>query len=369
MKNLTLLIKPASGLCNMRCKYCFYQELVEGEKMGVMERQMSHKLIDRVRCEVTDSVTFMFQGGEPTLAGLDYFKDFTEYADKVCPSQLAVDYAIQTNGLALDEEWARFLKERDFLVGLSLDGGAQLHDRNRVDAAGKGTFNRVMGAKRILEQAGVPFNILCVVTSAAARSPGALYSWYKKQGLNYLQFIACLDPSSEERGQEGFSLTPERYGQFLCQLFDLWYNDWKRGEYVSIRLFDDYVRALAGLPTSTCATSGKCGSYIVVEYDGRCYPCDFYVEPRWYLGNITQDSLTGLRESEKAVAFIDEEKPMRLCSSCKYVSLCRGGCKRDCQRGSMLGENYYCQSFKALFDHAWPNLLEMAQAEQRTAGR
>ncbi len=366
MKHLTLLIKPVSGLCNLRCKYCFYRDLKkEDTQMQKMTPEVMHQLISRALAEAEQTVTFLFQGGEPTLAGLDFFRSFTEAVVVKKPKGLQVSYGIQTNGLLLDAEWAAFLKEHGFLVGLSLDGDAGAHDLNRVDAAGRGSYRQVMAAKRLMDEAGTQYNVLCVVTAATARHARQLYTWFRRQGLCYLQFIACLDPIAAERGTEKYSLTPERYGRFLCELFDLWYADWTRGSYVSIRLFDDYVHMLAGMGTSTCASSGHCGSYLVVEHDGGCYPCDFYVTPEWYLGNLMEAPLAALQNSARALDFRKEYPPRDECGDCPYLFVCRGGCKRDCQTGASLGGNYFCTSFRTFFEHALPKLQEIASAERR----
>ena len=223
--HINLLIKPASSLCNMRCRYCFYEDEAanrETASMGVMSRDTAALLIRQALDAAgwDGSVSFTFQGGEPTVAGLDFFRDFVKMVGEQNTQHLPVDYSIQTNALALDGEWAEFLARNRFLTGISLDGDKDLHDAFRVDAAGKGTWNRVQKNLRLLQKAGVECNLLCVVTRRCAKSAVRIYHALQKTGVGYLQFIPCLDPLGEERGQRPWSLTPEDYGAFLCALFD-----------------------------------------------------------------------------------------------------------------------------------------------------
>lgn len=236
------------------------------------------------------------------MAGLNFFRDFVAEAARQNTARIPLSYAIQTNGLALDEGWADFLAEHRFLVGLSVDGDKALHDEFRVDAAGKGTWTRVQKNLALLQRRGVECNLLCVVTRRCAKRAVAVYHALQKTGVSYLQFIPCLDPLEEARGSRPWSLTPADYGAFLCALFDAWYADWAAGRYTSVRLFEDYVHLAMGLPPSTCASGGRCGSYFVVEADGSVYPCDFYVLDPWKLGNLWDTPLEALGRSEKAAA-------------------------------------------------------------------
>ncbi|MCM1237381.1 MAG: radical SAM protein, partial [Ruminococcus flavefaciens] len=273
MRHINFLIKPASSLCNLRCKYCFYEDEAvnrHSKSLGIMTPETAQRLIERAYSEIEPggTVNFAFQGGEPTVAGLEFFRTFTANARARCPKGAAISFAIQTNGTLLDEEWAEFFHDEHYLVGLSMDGFRQLHDKYRVDNKGNGTWSGVTRALNLLKKHNVDVNALCVVTGRCARSPGQTYRELKKLGFRYIQFIACLDPIGDERGSMPYSLTPEAYGQFLCNVFDLWYADWARGQYHSVRLFDDFVHILLGNGASTCATCGTCGEYFVVEGDG-----------------------------------------------------------------------------------------------------
>ncbi len=200
------------------------------------------------------------------------------------------------------------------------------------------------------------------MTAQCARSPIKAYNELKKLGLDFMQFIACLDPIGKERGSMPYSLTPELYGNFLCRLFDLWYQDWEKGHYHSIRLFEDYVHILLGDGASTCATCGRCGAYFVVEGDGSIYPCDFYVLDNWQIGKLGNAPLQELAGSRKVKEFLlfGAEKPKE-CGTCRYSSICNGGCKNDWFEAGDGFHNY--SSFKKLLDYAMPRILQIARAE------
>lgn len=367
MKNLTLLIKPASSLCNMRCRYCFYEDVSEhrqAKSMGIMSPETVKTLLLSAfdALEPHGHLQILFQGGEPTLAGLDYFQNFLALEKELCPPHIQISHSIQTNGMTLNDEWAELFREHAFLVGLSLDGTRELHDRFRVDATGKGSWTQVTKALACLQRHQVETNLLCVVTAAMARSPQKTYQSLRKLGDHPLQFIPCLDPLDASRGSLPHSLTPEGYEFFLCGLFDIWYRDLKAGTYVSIRNFDDYLRLMLGMAPGSCAASGSCGSYLVVEGDGSLYPCDFFVLDPWYLGNISETSVQEALATPVSHHFLAEShtRPTQ-CSHCPYVSLCRGGCKRDWITTSTGPSHYYCSAFRSFFSYALPRLQEAAR--------
>ena len=212
MPPLSILLKPASSGCNLRCAYCFYADEAKARTIpnyGRMPEAVSHALIEKAVEAAEGSVTFLFQGGEPTLAGLDFFRDFADHVKKTAPPNLAVCYAIQTNGTLLDQEWCRFFKENRFLAGLSLDGSRECHNRFRLDGAGKGTYDRVRQTARRLEQAGVEDNVLTVVTGYLARHVQSVFSSLCREGFRFQQYIPCLDPLEEERGGQEYSVSPD----------------------------------------------------------------------------------------------------------------------------------------------------------------
>ena len=370
MRQVSFLIKPASSLCNLRCRYCFYADEAAKRNcadMGCMTEATAELLLREAFALTAPpgAVHFLFQGGEPTLAGLGFFRFFVSRARALCPPGVKLSFSLQTNATLLDEAWARFLREERFLVGISLDGTAAIHNAHRVDAMGKGSWNRAKKGLELLLREKVSVNALCVVTGICARSPQKVYQSLKALGFSHMQFIACLDPLDETPGSRPWSLRPDAYGSFLCRLFDLWYSDWQRGSYHSIRLFEDHVRLLLGEGSSTCATCGQCGGHLVVEGDGSVYPCDFYALDAWKMGVLGQQSLRDMIEGEVFRRFLLEgQRRPEACSACGGQALCAGGCRRDRIRTADGMHNIYCSAFRRLFDHAGPRLQQLAQAAQ-----
>lgn len=355
MKSVSALIKPASSLCNLRCKYCFYCDVAahrETESYGVMREEVAHAVIDRL-LEATDdggTVLFSFQGGEPTLAGVDFFRAFTAYAEAQNGGRCTLSYAIQTNGMALDDEFCALLAAHRFLVGLSLDGDEVTHNYNRVDAAGQGTHKRVMNAVKLLRRHGVDFNILSVVTETMARHPQAVYRFYRKNALDYLQFIPCLQPL-DESGQGAvadsphahapYTLHARTYSDFLIAMFRLWAQDVLQGRQVSIRLFDNIVGMYLGMPPEQCGVYGRCQNQLIVEGDGSVYPCDFYVLDEFLCGNVLTDSVETLLHGAGAQKFLETDPPKNaLCPDCRFLPMCGGTCKR--YRAFFSSEPQFC---------------------------
>ncbi len=281
-----------------------------------------------------------------------------------CPPRVQVEYAIQTNGLLIDEKWAAFFAKEHFLVGLSLDGCQELHDLNRRTAGNDETWKPVTRALRILQQHGVDVNVLCVVTGSHACKPQKIYARLKKLGVDHLQFIVCMEPLGAARGDAAFALPPQAYSYFLCCLFDLWYQDWMQGAPVSIRLFEDYVHLLLRDGATTCSTCGQCGGYLVVEADGSVYPCDFYCLDDWKLGSLQENSLAELLTGKTMQRFRTraDAKPPE-CGNCQLRPLCNSGCPHDWSTTDHVPHNYYCKAFTALLHHALPRLQQIAAEE------
>lgn len=359
MPNINLLIKPASGLCNMRCSYCFYHDEALNRKTasyGMMEEAALEAVIQKAIAFSDTDCTIAYQGGEPTLRGLDFFQQSIRLQKKYNIRGIRIHNAIQTNGLLLDEEWAKFLHANHFLVGISLDGIPFTHDGLRVDKEGRGTFRRVMGAIDLLRKYKVEFNILTVVNALTAKKISRIYSFYREQGFAYLQFIPCLNPLGREGERYEYTLTPEAYGHFLNSLFDLWYQDLLEGRKVHIQLFEEYIRMLYGQIPEVCGMLGICSCQHVVEADGEVYPCDFYVLDQYKLGKLTEKSMEDIQKKRKEIRFIEESVPIpEKCRECRYYPLCRGGCRRYRQP-----VHCFCESQKAFFDYCLERLEKAA---------
>jgi len=332
IKSLSIMIKPSSSNCNMRCDYCFYHSISEKrihQSWGFMNFELLEKIVQKALNEAEDACTFAFQGGEPTLVGIGFYKKLVEYEKKYNQRNIEINNAIQTNGLAIDEEWAYFFAQNNFLVGISLDGPKKIHDLYRVDNQGEGTFQRIIKAIHLFDQYHVKYNILTVVTAQVARHIHKIYNFFKNKSFIYLQFIPCLDPLDEEPGGYRFSLTPEKYSYFLKTLFDLWYVDIMNSHVISIRYFDNLLQLLMEYPPEACGMVGQCNCQFIIEANGGVYPCDFYVLDKWYLGNIKEKSFIELLKSPVSFKFVETSKYIDpKCHNCPSFPICLGGCRR-----------------------------------------
>lgn len=366
MPALSLLIKPASSGCNLKCTYCFYHSLSNGREVrnyGIMKEDVLESLVKRVLEEADGHCNFAFQGGEPILAGLHFFEKLIEFQEKYNKKKLNIYNSIQTNGTLINDEWAKFLAKNNFLVGLSLDGPKEVHNLNRKDNKGFDTFNKVEKTVYLFNKYGVEFNILCVVTSNTVKHFKKVYKYFKEKDFKFIQFITCLDPLYEKRGSYKYSLKPKEYSKFLKESFDLWYEDFIKGNKISIRFFEGVLENILFGRSSSCGMNGVCSCQFVVESDGGVYPCDFYAIDKWKLGNIQDMSMKELFESKTNYEFmklsfkIDEK-----CKKCRWFELCRGGCRRlrDENENEEIGLNYYCESYKEFFEYSFHRLIKVA---------
>ena len=369
MPAISVMIKPSSGMCNMSCDYCFYRDETQKrsqESYGFMSEKTLKNVIRKTMLRAEGMISYAFQGGEPTLRGLAFFQKVVEYQNQYNKNKIQVHNALQTNGLLIDEDWCRFLKENHFLVGVSLDGTKEIHDTYRhTRKEGGPTFDLVCSAIRLMESYGVDFNILTVVNQAAAENIQEIYSFYRQKKWNYQQYIACLDPLDEPHGQNEYSLAPEQYGQFLIRLFRLWYKDWKKGRQPYIRQFENYIGILLGHFPEACDQRGTCSIQNVVEADGSVYPCDFYMLNDYCLGNFNENRLDEIDARRKEIGFL--ERSLKLdpdCKHCAYYRLCRGGCQRNRDWAPEIQEyqNYFCQSYRMFFDACLNEMEEIARS-------
>ena len=355
MPPVGLMIKPASGRCNLRCRYCFYRDEANHRKeadYGIMSESPLDRLLQRVFDYAEGEVSVVFQGGEPTLAGLPFYENYLRLVKQYNRKNLPVYNSIQTNGVLIDENWVELFRRGRFLVGLSLDGPLVVHDRLRPDAFGKGTAKQVLHAAQMLKKAGVDVNILCVVTATNADNAKRLYNFYKKQGFGYLQFIPCIESFDGDGGKD-YALTAEEYGKFLTDLFHCWYEDAIKGSPLYIRYFDNLMQVIAGRVPEYCGMRGGCANQYVCEADGGIYPCDFYVLDEYRLGSILTDSLQDCDRKRKEITFVEQSRRLpEDCLACPYFRLCRSGCMRERKHG----KSRYCEGYKAFFRTAAPAL-------------
>lgn len=346
MKNLNVMLKPASSLCNLRCKYCFYadvSDMREVKSFGMMREDTLQGILDNLQKDLDagDHLHLAFQGGEPMLAGLSFYQKLVA-SIKGWKKAIHISYALQTNGILLDDAWCQFLKENNFLVGISLDILSECHDEVRIDPEGKGTFKMVSEAISCLEKHQVNYNVLCTLTGAVARYPKQVWKQIQKTNMEYVQFTPCLD-ELEGAKNSPYALTPKRFASFYIELFRLWLEDFKRGKYRSIKFFDDCVNLMMyGRPTS-CGMNGACQPQLVIEADGTAYPCDFYCLDEYQLGNLAETGPLELLQSERVQAFLHRSHKMpELCKNCRYQRFCGGNCKRMQKEICCFGSDTYC---------------------------
>jgi len=367
LKSLTMMIKPASSNCNMHCEYCFYRSLSSNREYttyGYMHPDLLEIIVKKALSEAEEICTFAFQGGEPTLVGLEFFQKLIQYEKKYNQNKIKISHAIQTNGLKIDQEWAHFLAKNQFLVGISLDGPKSIHDLYRKDSQGKGTYQRVIQAIEFLKQYQADYNILSVVTSQVARHAHQIYRFFQKRDFQYIQFIPCLDPLGENPGKYPYSLIPERYSHFLKTLFDLWYYDMINHKIVSIRYFDNLLQLMLGYPPEACGMLGHCTCQFIIEANGGVYPCDFYAIDQWYIGNIKEKSFSQLLASPTAQQFVQLSTYIdSTCRSCSWFALCRGGCRRW-REPFIDGKprlNYLCPAYREFFGYTFDRFQKIVE--------
>lgn len=364
-KPFTLLIKPAGPDCNIACQYCFY-----ACKTDLFGRQ-AHRMSDAIQEQLVKSYlecrfeqsSFAFQGGEPTLMGLDFYKRLVDLQKHYGAPGQVITNALQTNGTLLDDEWGPFLAEYQFLSGISLDGPKKYHDVYRKDRAGNGTFDRVMAGIEACRRNNAEYNILVLLNDVNVKHPDELFDFFTGLGIRYLQFVPCVERADDDPAKPApYSITPDEYGRFMNRIFDRWLDYGVRK--LSVRLFDSMLSYLLGGPQTECTFGRRCADYIVIEHNGDAFCCDFYVAGDTRLGNIMETPIDEL--ASNAVKRTFNRKKMEIdnkCLVCRYLDLCRGGCPKD--RAMLTGTHkvpsYFCEGYKLFFDHALPQLRAIAQ--------
>ncbi len=360
-RHITALIKPASSLCNMECAYCFYKDTAKNRQQysyGMMSYEVVDNLIQKTLLFANGGpVTYCFQGGEPLVAGVSFYQYFTKKVEELNEAGSRITYSLQTNGRNITEEFCKLFQKHSFLLGVSLDGTRDVHNYYR------GSFDEVMKGIDLLKQYQIEFNILSVVTDYSAKHIKEIWEFFKQQGFSYLQFINCLEPIGTMPFETEFTMDNEQYYEFHKQLFDLYYEELKNNTMISVRHFDNLMARLWGRPVEQCDMLGRCFGQLVVEADGSIYPCDFYCEDKYYLGNILNMSLEELQKSPVMHQFIEKSfKVEEDCKKCSVWGLCLGGCRRerDYSFDGNLQKNKYCEGRKKLFHY----VLQKLHAEQ-----
>jgi uncharacterized protein len=378
------MVKPIGALCNLDCTYCYYlhkEQLLEQHAPRMSDEVLEQHVRQYIEAQTGEQVVFSWQGGEPTLLGLEFFRRVVDLEKKYRKPGQRVENDLQTNGTLLDEEWAAFLKQHGFLVGLSCDGPKHLHDQFRVTKGGQPTHGKVLATARLLKKRGVPFNALCVVNRENAKRPLDVYRFLTREfGAWRVQLIACAEPrlfhhlpaqqmdplalpivgtgparpGSEDSVVTEWSLDPDDWGHFLCKVWDEWYNrDYGK---VHVDLFETAVAQSLGLPAQRCVTAEFCGKGLAIEHNGDVYPCDHYVYPECRLGNIQQTHWASFAygERQKQFGFAKRDTLPRYCRACPYLKLCWGECPKNRFVRTPDGEaglNYLCPGLKRFFSH------------------
>lgn len=357
MPPLSVMFKTVSTDCNLDCSYCYYRASLEGARSRRrIEPAVLETFIPQYLRYVADAgvASFAWQGGEPTLAGKAFFRQALDLQARHALPGTIISNAIQTNATLIDQEWAELFAAYRFLVGVSIDGPPEVHDLERKDRGGHGSFRNVMASLDHIRRHGVEFNVLCVVGPHNVGRPGELLRFFRREGITHMQFIPAMGfQATDPYQQPTYLVTPEEYGEFLAGLFDEWYE--QGAPAVSVRTFDNHLQSLLGIPNDSCVQSSRCDAGIVVEYNGDVYPCDFYIHPDWLLGNVLREELSSICESPRRREFVMQKEPLAAeCAACEFLLLCRSGCPRNQPRlsGGARRPEYFCASYRHFFAHA-----------------
>lgn len=370
-----LLAKPTGAICNLDCQYCFFlakEQLYPGSKFRMADDLLETYIQQLLDAHRTPEVTVAWQGGEPTLMGLDFFRRAIDLVEKYKKPGQIVSHTLQTNGTKLDDEWGRFFKQHNFLIGLSVDGPQHLHNAYRVDKRGQGTFARVMQGWKTLQKNKVDFNILCTVNAVNGDYPLEVYRFFRdKLKARHIQFIPIVERINEDGStfvQAGNRVTersvkPEQFGRFLITVFD----EWVRRDVgtVFVQHFDAALANWVGVSPGVCIFAKTCGQALALEHNGDLYCCDHFVEPDYKLGNIQETPMLELVASEKQRQFgqAKSDDLPQYCRQCEVRFACNGGCPKNRFITTPDGEpglNYLCAGYRSFFNHIAQPMRMMA---------
>jgi uncharacterized protein len=358
-----IMTKPRGAICNLDCSYCYFlskEALYPNSDFHMADDLLEAYTRQYIAAQQVPEVTFAWQGGEPTLMGLDFFQRAVSWQQKYKKPGMRIHNALQTNGVNLDDDWGRFFKQNNFLVGLSIDGPRELHDAYRVDKGGRPTFDRVMGGLALLKKHRVEFNVLTTLHAANVGYPLPVYHFLRDEvKTQFIQFIPIVERDNETGFQEGDqvterSLTGRQYGEFLMAVFD----EWVRRDVgrVYVQLFDVALAAWSGHRPGLCVFEETCGQALALEHNGDLYSCDHFVEPDHLLGNIRQDLMIELVASDQQHQFGQAKRDAlpRYCRQCEVKFVCNGGCPKNRFIKTPDGEpglNYLCQGYRTFFNY------------------
>lgn len=362
--DVSVMWKTVSEDCNLACDYCYYSTCggKPGGEIQRVEEAVLESFIRNVMERNKRSASFAWQGGEPLLAGLDFFEKVIELQQKYTPPQMIIANSLQTNGTLITKEWAEFFKKHGFLIGVSLDGVQDIHDSHRVYSNGSGSFNQVMRGIRHLQEQQVDFNILTVLHKGNVGKAAEILNNYMEQGFYYIQFIPCMDFRSQQPDMPPqFLITPQEYGQFLCDVFDVWYQDGQPS--FSERFFDNLFGLHVGYPSGSCIHGEVCPKMLVLESNGDAYPCDFFINDSYLLGNVSGDTLESIHENTAYKSFSQMKQSLpETCRSCEFIQLCHGGCPRNrrwANDDALVLPDVFCESYKMIYRYSYERMQQL----------
>jgi uncharacterized protein len=359
-----VMAKPTGSRCNLNCDYCFFLKkkyLYPKSDFHMSDEVMETYIHQTIEAHKTPAVTIAWQGGEPTLMGIDFFQRSLEAIKKNARLGMQIEKTLQTNGVLIDDDWCQFLYKNDFLVGLSMDGPKHLHDTHRRDKKGNSVFDQVVKAARLMQKHHVEFNILCTVNAENSEHPLEVYQYFRDElKTPYLQFIPIVERDNKNGNQEGTSITkrsvrPKQYGKFLIEIFDEWVHNDVGSMFV--QFFDGVLASYVRGYSSLCVLSPRCGEGVALEHNGDVYSCDHFVEPKHLLGNIMETPISKLVSSEKQHSF-GENKHKSLpnyCHKCEFLFTCYGECPKNRVLTTPEGEqglSWLCEGLKDFFRHS-----------------
>ncbi len=362
MNSFSLLIKPASADCNLRCEYCFYIQHLENVKSTprMSDEVLETMIAGYMQTNQNNNYAFGWQGGEPMIMGLKFYQKAIKFQKQYAPSGAVISNGLQTNGTLITDDFARFLGEYKFLLGVSLDGPEYLHDYYRKTKSQKATHNLVLRGIDYLRENKVEFNILILANNKNVRKAREVYQYLREEGFYFHQYIPCVE-FDENNNPESFSITGEEWGNFLCDLFDQWIKE--DINKVSIRLFDSILEYLVYGRYNVCHMDKNCCQYFVIEYDGSVYPCDFFVRDDLLLGNVLYDEWDVILKSPIYHKFGQEKsKWHQICNSCPFINLCHGDCQKF-RIGNLQSSNklsVLCNGWKKFYTHTLPRFRVIA---------
>ena len=368
-EDFQVFAKPVGAVCNLSCDYCYYLEKAklhpENQKSLMPEDLLEEYIIQHIQASSGIDIFFSWHGGEPTLAGLEYFRRIVELQKKYKPAKSSIINGLQTNGTLLDDDWCRFLAAEKFVVGISLDGPEEFHSIHRKSKNGKSSFDEVIRGIQLLKSQGIIPEILCVVNAENVRNPLPIYRFFKELNAEFVTFIPLVEKRTSGTEQVSESTVPARaFGEFLCTIFD----EWKANDIgkLKIQIFEEALRTAFNQEHTLCIFRKTCGNVPVVERNGDFYSCDHFVSPEYRIGNIHDISLVEMLESAQQKAF-GQAKFATLptyCLNCKVLSMCHGACPKDRFISTPEGEpglNYLCEGYKLFFNHIKPFVEEVAE--------